>query len=177
MPAGTDNHPVVLVDFFQAHLYCAAHSQRLPTESEWELAARGVDGYLWPWGDEVEPNNANYGKHNESGIATTGVSEFSQGQSPYGLFNMAGNVWEWVSSDYKPYPDASPSVLAEIESLDLHKVSRGGSWDTNSVHDTRTFVRNHDQANAREPTVGFRCARDAGLRPPPTPFAETMPVE
>jgi iron(II)-dependent oxidoreductase len=74
---------------------------------------------------------------------------------------MAGNAWEWVDADYRAYPGGTIGQVVEPPD----KVSRGGSWD-NAIDDTRTFFRNHDQPNQRTPTIGFRCARDAGLRLP-----------
>jgi formylglycine-generating enzyme required for sulfatase activity len=164
-PAGSGNQPVVLVDWFTARDYCLLQQKRLPTEAEWELAARGTDGRSWPWGNEGVTANLNFGQPNNSGLATAPVGSFPAGASPYGALDMAGNVWEWVNSDYAAYPGAPPNQLPKQNPPD--KVSRGGSWD-NTIDETKTFFRNHDQPNVRTPTIGFRCARDAGLQPSPT---------
>lgn len=158
-PDGTGAYPVVLVSWFEANDYCVRTGKRLPTEAEWELAARGTDARLWPWGNEPLAANLNIGRPDEQGLATAPADSFPTGASPYGVLNMAGNVWEWVADDYGPYPGGDSALFSPASPPD--KVSRGGSWDS-PIDDARTFVRNHDQANVRESTIGFRCVRDVG---------------
>jgi len=138
-PPDKAGHPVVLESWHDAVAYARWAGKRLPTEEEWEKAARGTDGREYPWGDrEPTPDLCNFGG-NVGG--TTPVGRYSpQGDSPYGCVDMAGNVWEWTASDY---------------SKDS-KVLRGGSWllDWNSV---RAFYRDHDTPGRRSYFVGFRC--------------------
>jgi formylglycine-generating enzyme required for sulfatase activity len=117
-PEGKQDHPVVNVSFFDAQAYCEWRSKkegmtyRLPSEEEWEKAARGTDGRQYPWGDEFDKDKCNT---SESGIGTTTpVNKYPDGVSPYGCFDMAGNVWEWTAIWY--------------DEEEKNKVLRGGSW-------------------------------------------------
>ena len=144
--------PVVGVSWHEAEAYCRAYEKRLPTEQEWEKAARGTDGRLYPWGNE-EPTSrhANFGKFNknskDSGFNNYGVlitvGSLEAGKSPYGIYDLAGNVWEWTSSDYD----------------DTHKVFRGGSWFINAVN-LRAARRLSLTPLLRTDDLGFRCAQD-----------------
>ena len=96
IPAGKENHPVVEISYFEAEKYCKALGKRIPTDLEWEKAARGNDGRLYPWGADFDSSKANTV---ESGIGgTTPVGSYKNGQSPYGAMDMTGNVWEWVDA-------------------------------------------------------------------------------
>lgn len=153
---GFEDHPATQVSWYGAQAYCAWAGARLPTEAEWEKAARGVDGRSYPWGDESpDCARAQYG---DCGGMTVPVDSLSAGSSPYGVLDMAGNVWEWVADWYDPaYYGSSPAENPPGPHSGIRKVFRGGSWGYPSA-----FLRTSDRARNR-PTyagfnVGFRCA-------------------
>jgi formylglycine-generating enzyme required for sulfatase activity len=125
------DHPVVNVSWDDAQSYAkwlslmTGVTWRLPTEGEWEKAARGTDGRIYPWGDEFEQwrcNTSGSGKK-----TTTPVGTYPGGASPYGVQDMAGNGWEWTSSLYKPYPYKEADGRNDLKS-NGSRVLRGGSW-------------------------------------------------
>jgi iron(II)-dependent oxidoreductase len=135
------DHPVIFVSLSDAVEYCKWMGKRLPTEDEWEKAARGSDGHIYPWGNKFESERANTSL---SGIVgTTKVGLYKWGSSPYGVYDMAGNVWEWTNSDYN----------------EKAKVVRGGSWGL-SHRFARTFTRIGYKPDMRINNLGFRCAKD-----------------
>jgi len=159
-----DRFPVVGVMWVDAFAYCKWAGNRLPTEAEWEKAARGEEGQQWPWGDIFNPKLAN-GRGEEDGFRYSApVGHFEQGRSPYGLYDMAGNVSEWVSDWYDQfYYKKSPFTNPKgPENPDITKVVvyRGGSYNS-IAHDMRASKRFGGAHPERgESTVGFRCARD-----------------
>ena len=133
VPLGKGNHPVAGIEWRDAVQFCAwlseetGQSFRLPTEAEWEKAARGTDGRIWPWGDEPpDESHCNFG--HRSGGDTTSIGRYSpQGDSFYGCADMAGNVYEWCHSLYKPYPYRARDGR-EADSGDEDRVLRGGAY-------------------------------------------------
>jgi formylglycine-generating enzyme required for sulfatase activity len=185
-PEAKAQHPVNCVDWEMAAAYCKAHARRLPTEAEWEFAARGPDGRKYPWGDE-EPSAGHlnacgkecvaWGKRNhveeeamyaaDDGFPNTApVGSFPQGASRYGVQDVVGNVWEWVADWYAPYtadaeeepkgPREQP--VASAGAASEGRVIRGGAWNGAQPSWVRPTFRYHDVPEKRSYGVGFRCA-------------------
>ncbi len=157
-----NNLPVTGVDWQDAHRYCAWLGKRLPTEAEWEKAARGTEGFEYPWGNQWDIKKANAaGGHGwEQGVAPVG--SYENGKSPYGVYDMAGNVMEWVEDWYQPYP--SPNAPATAPNNLKQKVARGGSWGGIGHYTLSYFARSAQRFNlspkARFNDLGFRCAQN-----------------
>jgi formylglycine-generating enzyme required for sulfatase activity len=162
------DHPVVDVNWFQAQNYCQWIGARLPTESEWEKAARGTNGRIYPWGNDFNGNVANLcdtnclfdwaNKNYDDGYEKTSpVGSYPDGVGPYGVYDMAGNVWEWVADWYDIYPGGIPNVSSHLGQTD--RVLRGGSWNVYSSI-VRTANRGRGDPVYSDYLIGFRCSRD-----------------
>jgi len=141
--AGYEKHPVIFVSWHGANAYAQWSGKRLPTEQEWEKSARGTDGRTYPWGNAFAENLCNSDENGSGG--TTETDAFPDGQSPWGCFDMAGNVWEWTSDFYDAEKKSS-------------YVLRGGSWNFNSRY-CRCSFRKAELPFNRNNEIGFRCAR------------------
>jgi formylglycine-generating enzyme required for sulfatase activity len=170
------DHPINCIDWRQANAYCAAQGKRLPTEQEWEFAARGKQGRLYPWGEDPpgadrlnacgaecsrmlterleqigkSPWPAMYPEE-DLAPATAPVGSLPSGATAAGLHDLAGNVWEWTASPYCAFGNAACG--------DSRRVLRGGGWDTVEISDVRAARRYPSAPSARARSVGFRCAK------------------
>lgn len=169
------NQPVSGVNWHDAKAFCGWSNKRLPTEAEWEKAARGPEEYKYPWGNELDSSKANFGRKNEF---TADVDAYPNGKSPYGAYNMAGNVFEWVQDWYDPnyYKNKKETVnptgpkegvflsatgtYVDRIATGKKRVIRGGSWYApgESVTNTHRFW-NDPMNNSYGVGLGFRCAR------------------
>ncbi len=177
IPDGKVLHPVTLVSWHDAKEFCEWAGRRLPTVEEWEKAARGTDGRRWPWGDKMDVTRLN--TYYNVG-ATNPVKQYANGVSPYGVYDMAGNVSQWTASVFKPYQGSSAATdifqpkiaisgspadnamkVADFVPVNAHyKVRRGGSWKSDPFS-TSTFHRDFSLPHYASDFFGFRCASDS----------------
>lgn len=186
--SGSPTHPVAFVSWPDALAYCRWLQRELerapetsplvrqrlrdgwrvtlPNEAQWEKAARGTDGRIFPWGDTQRRDRANYG-----GSATTAAGQFACPECTFGLADMSGNVWEWTSSPYQPYPYDPADDRTNLQA-DALWVMRGGSFG-DDARLVRTTARGAADPGARRPFIGFRVA----LSPPPAVTGLSRPPD
>ena len=155
---GYENHPVVEPTWVGARDYCLWRSKRLPTEAEWEKAARGTDGRKYPWGNS--PADANRARYAMRYGDTSPVDGFPAGASSYGVLDMSGNAWEWISSAYRPYPFNANDGREDPKPGPV-RATRGGGHDSPAAEISATY---RGRSLSRNPAsghhnIGFRCAK------------------
>jgi eukaryotic-like serine/threonine-protein kinase len=165
---GLSTYPVVNVSWNDAIAYCAWVGGHLPSEAEWEKAARGPDGHTYPWGDTTPSGNLlNFADvnldvdwadktMNDGNQMTAPVGSYPDGASPYGVLDIAGNVWEWVNDWYAVYPGGDETASPDFGVT--YRVLRGGSWDYQESY-ARSAYRLRGTPYDASSNIGFRCAR------------------
>jgi formylglycine-generating enzyme required for sulfatase activity len=180
---GRDTHPINCVDWTQAGAYCRWTGGYLPSEAQWEYAARGTEGRKYPWGEELpgpsllnvcgsecaaaHPGWSTMYAGNDKWPETAPVGTYPAGESPFGALDMAGNVWEWVADWYAPYPAEGKTIPEDPKGPDKspesRRVIRGGGWYSDDASGVRAVCRSGYDVSVRGNYVGFRCARGQKL--------------
>jgi formylglycine-generating enzyme required for sulfatase activity len=162
-PVEKEDHPVVCVSWDDAQAYCRWAGLRLPRELEWEKAARWTDGRKYPWGNEWDESKCRNDK-NKGNEKTCGVWGYAPGQSPWGMYQMSGNVWEWCEDwhDEKAYDRYKKGHLTAPKT-GTYRVLRGGSWGLDGPDNFRGGFRNRNRPDLRLVNRGFRCVGAVGV--------------
>ena len=155
-PEDREDHPVVGISWYEALSYAKWAGKRLPSEAEWEKAARGTDGWLWPWGNWWDESRCNV-LHDD----TEPVGQYPRGESHFGCFDMAGNVWEWTTAKAFPYPYDPNDGREELTGPADRILRGGGRFGFLTDFGARCAYRESSNPRGRLDLTGFRCAADA----------------